>query len=348
VVNLSGFILAYSYTTSTNRLRGTCAGFWVARIARIYPVYLLGLALGIVIESQVAKHSLTGTIGLAVTTPLLLQAWIPALVTTNSWDPPSWSLSNEAFFYLLFPAIVVWMARWTSRQLRLAAVVSWLAYCVLPLPLVLFANVHYGVNHWPWWLPQYVLFDNPVMHAPEFVMGVALGLYFLKRVNMASETAATITITRASVVTSQDLLLVALAFIVIVECIFVAPLLPLGFNIAMSADPFIAVMVVTVAHGQGIITRLLGNRWCVWLGEVSYGIYILHWPIWQLFAAFTIHLLHIPTYMPVLFPIYLVVVLLGAGASYTYLERPARRAIRHWWERRTAKERALVAARAVR
>ena len=44
---LSGFILSYTYVSSEGALRGSRREFWVARIARVYPVYLLGLALGL-------------------------------------------------------------------------------------------------------------------------------------------------------------------------------------------------------------------------------------------------------------------------------------------------------------
>ena len=37
---LSGFILAYTYLDGRGRLRGTRGQFWIARIARIYPIYV--------------------------------------------------------------------------------------------------------------------------------------------------------------------------------------------------------------------------------------------------------------------------------------------------------------------
>ncbi len=42
---LSGFILSYCYTTTDGHIRGNARDFWVARFARIYPVYFLGLLL---------------------------------------------------------------------------------------------------------------------------------------------------------------------------------------------------------------------------------------------------------------------------------------------------------------
>lgn len=42
---LSGFILAYSYANKPGEMRGSAKNFWAARVARLYPTYLLGMAL---------------------------------------------------------------------------------------------------------------------------------------------------------------------------------------------------------------------------------------------------------------------------------------------------------------
>jgi peptidoglycan/LPS O-acetylase OafA/YrhL len=48
-------------------------------------------------------------VGGLIAVPLLLQAWYPP--TAVLWNTPAWSLSVEAFFYALFPAICRLMGR---------------------------------------------------------------------------------------------------------------------------------------------------------------------------------------------------------------------------------------------
>jgi peptidoglycan/LPS O-acetylase OafA/YrhL len=94
---LSGFILAYTYLGADGEPRGGKRAFWVARIARIYPVYLLGLILAIPdllasIPNILGWQFLTAATAIHL---LLLHAWIPV---GTAWNQPSWSLSVEACF----------------------------------------------------------------------------------------------------------------------------------------------------------------------------------------------------------------------------------------------------------
>jgi peptidoglycan/LPS O-acetylase OafA/YrhL len=108
---LSGFILAYNYPPTREVAART---FYRARFARIYPVYVFGLVLGLpFLAMRVLREGSFGGAALEVALAVaLLQAWVPWL-----WfavNAPGWSLSVEAFFYGVFP--------WAGR--RLAALVS--------------------------------------------------------------------------------------------------------------------------------------------------------------------------------------------------------------------------------
>lgn len=78
-------------------------------------------------------------------------------------------------------------------------------------------------------------------------------------------------------------------------------------------------------------SRALAHPHMLWLGEISHGVYIVHWPVWFLLSVLAVAALHLPASSPLLFGIYLTAVLLVAGASFVYLERPARRFIRARW-----------------
>lgn len=103
---LSGFVLSYVYCERIN-----VRSFYRARFARIYPLHVFALlAFTILIVGVSAMRALAGR-GLDDFGPLsdwlsqlfLLNAWIPA---QNEWNKPSWSISAEAFAYLLFPLAV--------------------------------------------------------------------------------------------------------------------------------------------------------------------------------------------------------------------------------------------------
>ena len=102
-------------------------------------------------------------------------------------------------------------------------------------------------------------------------------------------------------------------------------------SMAVFVLPFLAVLIALLAFGRGTVSRALAHPRMLWLGEISYGVYIVHWPVWFLLSALAASALHLPANNPVLFVVYLALVLIVAGASFVYLERPARRFIRDRW-----------------
>ena len=113
---LSGFVLAYNYADrSTPLLKRE---FWRARFARVYPVFLLSLAISFtMLQAEWHVHSHQDFFAGLILTPLLLQGWSPQLATF--WNTVAWTLSAEALLYATFP----WLIRlpWPKSPARLIA-----------------------------------------------------------------------------------------------------------------------------------------------------------------------------------------------------------------------------------
>jgi peptidoglycan/LPS O-acetylase OafA/YrhL len=140
---LSGFILTHTYHRDfTGALvSGRIRSFYVARIARIYPIYIATTVIAILAVMVPGGEPWTGT-RQAVSEVLLLQAWSPDPSAVN---PPAWSISAEAFFYALFPFAAWWALRIFKNErpsaILAAAAIIWL------IPAVIF-QLRGGQNLW--------------------------------------------------------------------------------------------------------------------------------------------------------------------------------------------------------
>jgi len=91
---LSGFVLTYANVAFVGTdfvMRNAPKRFITERVARLWPAYLVGLALAV----PVFLHSASLIDAVLVFT--MLQAWVPSAAL--AWNAPAWSLSNEMFFY---------------------------------------------------------------------------------------------------------------------------------------------------------------------------------------------------------------------------------------------------------
>ena len=152
---LSGFVLAHNYLSRLGPEPGLAATghFLWARIARIWPLYVVALLLGGV--ALLLRQVLFGsdptvplTFGKLAEQVLMVQQWTDPDVAYTSWTTPGWSISAEWLAYLSFPilAVFVWrLQRYVGP--RLLAGLSILT--LLPL-LVWMADAESQGEPWMW------------------------------------------------------------------------------------------------------------------------------------------------------------------------------------------------------
>lgn len=320
---LSGFILAYTYLERQGGRPLELRRFYVARFARIYPLYLLGM---VIVAPLVVMHFLqTNPVGTALAkialsggvALVLTQSWTPL---TAIWNPPGWTLSVEAFYYAVFPILGPRLWRLSRRAAMKLAGVVWLAG-LLPaavgmvlVPDVLLATkaTAHGGEGWPSWLVTL-----PVLRLPEFVLGILLARLFVPGADRSARPSPR----AANLVVTAGCALTLTAFLV-------AHLVPRAAVNAGLFDPVFALVIVGLAHSRGWIARLLGTRPLVVLGEASYGIYLLHIPILQWLRRFVA-----PEWIesngPTFFALWAVLVLIASIAAFYGIEHPARIWIRN-------------------
>jgi peptidoglycan/LPS O-acetylase OafA/YrhL len=244
---LSGFILAYTYGDHLIDPRE----FYAARVARIYPIYVLGLLLAapFFVRAHINAHTIGLMVAQGAAVLLLVQAHVPnwSLV----WNSPSWSLSVEAFFYLLFPFVAPWLLR--VKRPRVWTLALW---CVLMTTASLFLRFAPPAADGSPGTAIDVLRHSPVLRLPEFTIGV-LAARERRTIAWAAWPAA----------------------LAILAALAISASIPYVLLHHGLLDPLFVVLIVALASGGGLLGRVLATPPLVALGEASYALYIVHVPL---------------------------------------------------------------------
>lgn len=325
---LSGFVLTYTYHDSLRDGTATRGAFLAARVARIYPVYLLSLVVALpplfwLVASRGVRMDYGWLAGIGSLYAGLLQAWDPRRACVLNC--PAWSLSDEAFFYLAFLLVLPVVARWGVRRLIVAAVAAY-ALALLAPALYLVLRPDGAVPAAPEtpvslgrWLA--VVKYNPLIRLPEFVMGVLAGRLFLlegggsRPWHARLETGAVLTL---------------------VGVLLASPMIPYPLMHNGLLAPAFAALVYALARGAGPVSRVLSTRVLVRLGAASFALYILHVPLlaWmgRAFRTFEVA----PPPQPGHFAVFAAGSIVVSLVVFETVEEPGRRLLRRLLVRRRA------------
>jgi peptidoglycan/LPS O-acetylase OafA/YrhL len=260
---LSGFILSYNYAPREDREHLDKRGFWVARFARIYPVYAFGLvaALPFFLKdlAKVGRLDVAHVTLIGGTATTLTQAWSPA--TACKWNCPGWTLSVEAFFYALFPFLLAPLLLLPVRKLLAVATATWLVALMGPTYVALGLPAHGAL--------EFYVSMTPLARLPEFVIGMALGLVFLRTISTNPKP-----VPRGVGTAAAGVAAIALAGLILTSSRIPEILLRTSL-----ATPLFATIIVALALDTGRLQRSMSWPVLVLLGEASYALYIIHVPV---------------------------------------------------------------------
>lgn len=262
---LSGYVLALNYGERMGlRLdRNATVKFWWARLARVWPAYVFMLVVAAVWHGLLLARQSDDpvdvrdySVGSFLRQLTLVVQWTEPGFDRLTWNGAAWSVSAEAFAYLLFPVMVLLLFR-LNRSLSTRSLVVMAG--VLLFPVVFFSYVLGLYGAWMWLLRILCAF-----------MAGALMFYIVRRV---PDTA------RNRLLASH---IIVLATAVIVAGCYWLDVSARPRYIGLLI-PVLVVIVGALGMADRHVARVLGSKALVIGGMASYSIYLVHMPLIEIF-----------------------------------------------------------------
>jgi peptidoglycan/LPS O-acetylase OafA/YrhL len=304
---LSGYILSHVYLSAGRSF--TPGSFWISRFARAYPLLVVSMLLDLprMLADVLSVH------GPASSAARLIFALLSGFSLLQAWDahfrwlnPVSWSLSAEAFFYLLFPFVSFWI--WSRKGAKSVFLFLGLWACAQLVPAI--ASWRYP-NMADGSFMQSTILYVPILRMFEFLAGIALCAVDRSFVQNR-------TLEQRRVLSYFFLAGGSISFAAVIGVSSHITLISMSNGLLI---PSYGMVILALVHARGWISHLLSMRPLVVLGESSYAIYLLHLPLWGYMTR--VHAIDtLPRWL-----LFIAILIPMSIASFFFIERPSRKAI---------------------
>ena len=350
---ISGFLITSLLIAETEQ-HGTVSlkNFWLRRARRLLPALWVMLSL-VTVYCSLFERAMLGNLRGDLVAALVygfnwFQIWVgTSYFTAFDFVPLRhlWSLAVEEQFYLLWPLVMLVVARLGRRRLPLVG----LLFVAVSVGIAILTAITYRsghiatLNETP---NQYMsllghnvaridyLFLGTGSRAGGLFLGAALAVFWRPWVLGSSPIG-----TRGQlldVVFLSGFGGLAVAFVVFRDVVEVTNVGTSGYDLLFRGGFFfvglasIAVIAAAVHPTATMTHHLLGNRVMTYVGQRSYGLYLYHWPVFQLYRRFAGQGL-----TPYEFVLLVLLALAITELSYRYVEMPVRDGRFAEWLRRT-------------
>lgn len=255
---LSGFVIFLSYHASlVKNFPHSIGKFYWNRFSRIYPLHFVMLGGYLMLFGAFTFLSSSGSAPSSYTWSSFIQSlflvhmWFGSDLT---WNVPSWSISSEWFVYLFFPLMA-----FSLRKLR-GGILAHLLVIVLAAALLHLIYSLSGQHSLGSDIPHMALVRTML----EFLMGVFIGSLYVNHLAVLQKYAGA-----------------ALAGFVTLCVLYVTAPIPDYTLIPVAFALLIAYLSVTSSW----MTATLSTPVLVYLGEISYSTYMVHYLVYDLLKA---------------------------------------------------------------
>ena len=253
---LSGFILNYTYRRKLLQGAISKTRYLVLRVIRIYPLHAI---TALPFAAYALLNGGLGELPKAIANLALAQSWIPLPDFYFSLNEPSWSLSDELFFYAAF----AWLAFLPARRLALGASALFAIAALTACALMIHGHASWRIDG-KFGFPHWLSYINPATRLLDFLVGMLIYRCPRPRLSRRLWTAGE-----------------ALALLALLAAMYAFSRLQLPEVLRgqLLYLPFMALVIYVFAQGVGAVSEGLRDWRLVRLGDASFALYMIHLPI---------------------------------------------------------------------
>ncbi len=308
---LSGFVIAYVHQSDFVQLKfNSIKQFLKLRLARIYPAHLVATLILIPIVVTVTLFSFI-TLPANVLDNYDFKKFLFSLSLTNGWgfeqsigwNYPSWSVASEWFAYLLFPLIA-----WILNNIKSTKLFATIIFCIFILMYVAAIKMNGATQYMPQaeWLLLRVI--------SEFIVGCCLYNIYTKLPRyLYSDSVSFTTI-----------------LVIILLCFFGVPSIFDGIIVML-----FSLLILNLSHSKGLISRFLSTDIMLFLGRISYSIYLTHFTVLIIFNQVMKRIPFIEKssieYLVTFYIGYIILSIISGKLLFSWVENPCRKFLKFRW-----------------
>ena len=297
---ISGYLITTIIREDLSNGNFSVARFYERRARRILPALFLVMLVSLAFGYQALMPDDLKNFGQSLVATTLFSNNILLAITSGYWDLASefkpllhtWSLGVEEQYYVVIPILLLLLWR-TKSSAKNTAITLALLFFISILSMVILSNI----------IPRWEFYSLPT-RAWEILLG-ALGALYLQHAKQDRP--------QGRFAHAAGLLGLSLIVVAIFTFSERTP------SMLMTLPTMGALLIILFVHGAGIVYSILASRAMVFIGLMSYSIYLWHQPVFAFTRALSVRE---PQWY--VFTLLVPVILLLSYGSWRLVEKPFR------------------------
>ena len=254
---LSGFVLSFGYGEKIDNGSFSTRSFMAKRLAKIYPLHILLFVIAVVFDARLGMGYSVWQILSGI---MLVQTWTMSENYIYVANGVAWFLCDMMFLYIIFKPLYKFVFRASVRTLCAVGIVILAAYVVFALQVP-----DNELNS--------KLYTNPLLRSIDFALGKAMfRSYRSRRSKTLCTSLAESNVCKANKVELAAILLLAASCVAYYS-------MSKTFRLAMlfwMVMPLVVYVLVATDNTRAFVSRFLHTRPMLWLGGISFEIFLTH------------------------------------------------------------------------